>query len=146
MVRLKGTSPSAKCASCTISIPHGTIKSQGGPAQVHAHDHISIPHGQFHMVRLKDSIKANGNQEITFQFHMVRLKVYCWELLIPASCIISIPHGSIKRSRSPAIPPRFQRISIPHGTIKRRQARERILRQHRISIPHGTIKSLPSCS
>ena len=107
---------------------------------------VSVPGFQFHMVRLKDSIKANGNQEITFQFHMVRLKVYCWELLIPASCIISIPHGSIKRSRSPAIPPRFQRISIPHGTIKRRQARERILRQHRISIPHGTIKSLPSCS
>ena len=91
MVRLKGTSPSAKCASCTISIPHGTIKSQGGPAQVHAHDHISIPHGtikSFYVPNriiddaisiphgtIKSLMRSLADEPpISFQFHMVRLK------------------------------------------------------------------------
>ena len=90
MVRLKGTSPSAKCASCTISIPHGTIKSQGGPAQVHAHDHISIPHG---------TIKRHSR---------TARRLRTW---------ISIPHGTIKRQYKGQRQP-GDYISIPHGTIK----------------------------
>ena len=115
---------------------NGTIKSAFSNSRT-----SSVIIFQFHMVRLKARVDLHKFMPmITFQFHMVRLKDTCilktlhlGSISIPHGTIksfyvpnriiddaISIPHGTIKRSRSPAIPPRFQRISIPHGTIKSR--------------------------
>ena len=54
---------------------------------------------QFHMVRLKVAERVEVRPGNPFQFHMVRLKVDF--LSSPAlACVISIPHGTIKRRQS----------------------------------------------
>ena len=74
---------------------------------------ISIPYGAIKRNNEYVSVKDNG----TFQFLMVRLKVYLF-MRIGADPIISIPYGAIKSFHN-FIFFGVNFISIPYGAIKR---------------------------
>ena len=91
MVRLKANGFQYWSKRFKISIPYGTIKRLKG--EIASKLNVTF---QFHMVRLKGGqINANNTEEFIFQFHMVRLKECCVSFIAMLS-LISIPYGTIK--------------------------------------------------
>ena len=123
MVRLKGFEAFFVPVRQLISIPYGAIKSVYSCSKRKVQSFISIPYGA-----IKSSSASHVSSPfLTFQFHMVRLKVSTGHSFSETD-YISIPYGAIKSFLSSFKFRGLFHISIPYGAIKRTPERVRAQR------------------